>query len=196
MDMSDLVDQMISWSLLGNPPPAPHPLKAAMIKSFVTRSGYSSFIETGTYEGTTTKQMAALGLNVITIELSKTLYEEAKVRLSEYPNVRCLHGDSGNIMPAILSELREPAVFWLDGHYSAGKTARGERITPLVEELFHILHHDIRDHIVLIDDVRVFDGVVYPTIGFIAEFFKLYLRDHRCDVLHDIFRARPSSLAE
>ena len=33
---------------------------------------------------------------------------------------------------------KTPAIFWLDGHYSAGITAMGEQATPIFKELTHI----------------------------------------------------------
>ena len=190
---ADIVEEVTNWVLAGNVPPAPHILKMAMVKEFAVRSGAKVFVETGTYEGATTATIAETGMNVITVELSEQLHAEAECRFAEFSNVQCMQGDSGKLMPIILSKITAPAVFWLDGHYSAGKTAFGDRITPLVEELFYIFHHALNSHVVLIDDVRCFNGESYPSVAFITEMTRLYWPDSRVDVLHDILRIRPSS---
>ena len=61
--------------------------------------------------------------------------------------------------------MNEPCLFWLDGHYSEGITAKGQLNTPILAELNHILNHSIKDHVILIDDARCFNGLDdYPTI--------------------------------
>ena len=46
-----------------------------------------------------------------------------------------VQGDSGKVLSEILLEINEPAIFWLDGHYTAGITARGVKECPIFEEL-------------------------------------------------------------
>jgi hypothetical protein len=53
----------------------------------------------------------------------------------------------------------------LDGHYSAGNTARGALETPVSSEIDAILKHTVRHHVILIDDARNFDGTHdYPLL--------------------------------
>ena len=58
--------------------------------------------------------------------------------------------------------VREPAVFWLDGHYSGEGTASGEKETPLALELTALAAHPVKDHIVLMDDARMLGMGDYP----------------------------------
>ena len=192
--MDPVALELMEWSLAGNPAPPPHAVKIAMLRSFIERSAYRVFIETGTYLGATTEEIAKTGVRVITIELSESLHRTAVQRFADVPNVACLLGDSSKVLPGLLADLKEPAVLWLDGHYSDGITAQGDRATPLVEELFFVLHHEVKQHVILIDDVRLFDGVTYPTVDWVEQFVRLYLPDHQSDVRHDIFRARPKVL--
>ena len=65
-----------------------------------------------------------------------------------------------------MSKLKQPCLFWLDAHYSAGVTAKGAIDTPIEKELKHIFRHEYAHrHVLLIDDARVFKGTNdYPTI--------------------------------
>ena len=75
-----------------------------------------------------------------------------------------MHGDSGEILPELLNNINEPILFWLDGHYSAGNTSKGSLNTPIIKELVTIFQHPIKQHIILIDDARLFNGADdYPT---------------------------------
>ena len=65
-------------------------------------------------------------------------------------------GDSSVELGHIMSILDQPALFWLDGHYSGAETAQGDRDTPIYEELSHILEARDRGHVIIIDDARCF----------------------------------------
>jgi hypothetical protein len=84
-----------------------------------------------------------------------------KKRFSKNKNVVVLEGDSSKEFDAILAKIDAPATFWLDGHYSWGETAKGETNTPLVQELDAIMKHSIKNHTILIDDVRQFGTVEF-----------------------------------
>ena len=65
-----------------------------------------------------------------------------------------------------MSKINQPSLFWLDSHYSGGETAKGEKETPIYEELNHILNPSYKDHVVIIDDARCFGtDSNYPTIA-------------------------------
>ena len=74
------------------------------------------------------------------------------------------------ILPEILNEIEDPCLFWFDAHYSLGNTARGEKETPVLEELKHIFKHPIEKHVILIDDARCFIGQNdYPALKELKE---------------------------
>jgi hypothetical protein len=124
------------------------------------------FIETGTYKGEMIDAMKGEFKKLYSIELSDALYEEAKIKFAKEKNVELLHGDSGKILPRILETIDEPALFWLDAHYSDGITARGEVDTPIEKELKTIFSHKIKNHIIVIDDASDFNGKNdYPKKG-------------------------------
>jgi hypothetical protein len=117
---------------------------------------YPTFIETGTFHGDMALYASGLFRTVHTIELSPELAKRAAHRLAVFPNVTVHQGDSGQVLSDLLPSIDTSCVFWLDGHYSGGITARGDSDTPIVRELQAIADHRMRPHTILIDDARVF----------------------------------------
>jgi hypothetical protein len=68
--------------------------------------------------------------------------------------------------PEILAKINQPALFWLDGHYSSGITARGQQDTPIILELQAILSAKDLGHAIVIDDARDFGSAPdYPSLA-------------------------------
>jgi hypothetical protein len=130
-----------------------------IIRSYLKQFKMDEFIETGTYLGDTLGYIANSGVQCISIELSQELYEAACKRFKTYKNVGLVQGDSGQRLPELLNAINKKSLFWLDGHYSSGVTARAETYTPVSAELKAILRHPIKQHVILIDDARCFDGM-------------------------------------
>jgi len=125
----------------------------------------STFIETGTYLGKTISFVKNYFEKVITIELDEDLYNKAKKLFQEDNRITVLNGDSGKLLEKELISLKEPALFWIDGHFSGGITAKSELETPILSELNAIVKHNVKGHLILIDDMRLFTGENdYPTI--------------------------------
>lgn len=128
-----------------------------MLRSF-PRCPNKYFIETGSYFG----QGIQMALNsnlfeqIYSIELAPHFYEHCKKLFAKYPNVKLLQGNSGEVMPQILSQIDAPATFWLDGHYSSDNTAKGITNNPILDELESIRQHRIKNHTIMVDDLRLF----------------------------------------
>ena len=116
---------------------------------------FGAFVETGTFHGHTTALAAQLFRIVYTIELSEQLFHETKDRLNHFRNVRFIHGNSASEIAGLCKRIDEPAVFFLDAHYSGGQTAFGEKEVPLYEELTEIAARSQSD-LIIIDDYRLF----------------------------------------
>ncbi len=112
-----------------------------------------TFVETGTYLGNTSLWAANLFEKVITVEFSKSIYEETKNRLKSTKNIEPLFGDSRQLLPQIVPKLNTPTLFWLDGHWSGDNTSGNENQCPLIDELNAINKSDVA-HFILIDDAR------------------------------------------
>lgn len=115
----------------------------------------TTFIETGSFVGDGIQQALDAGFQkVISIELSDKYFDICKNRFLNNEKVTLFKGDSYKVLPDILSNINEPATFWLDGHHSCGDTALGDYWAPLIQELETIKNHQIKTHTILIDDMR------------------------------------------
>ena len=148
-----------AWLAAGCKGIAPPPIKRKVLTAYLQCYGLKQFIETGTHLGDTLSYIAQnKTVEAISIELNEAYYRAAVERFKNYRNITVLQGDSGVVLPRLVRELTQPALFWLDGHYSGGSTSQGEMDTPVSAELESILASPIRGHVVLVDDARCFDG--------------------------------------
>lgn len=184
------------WALNGSPIPAPHPVKVLILAHLFGMSRYCRFIETGTLMGNTSGPISLLpGIKVDTIELSPDYFARSRERLKHRPNITQHFGDSTDVLPQILRDLNEPAIFWLDAHHSGGATARGNKSTPISDELEQILAHPIHDHIIAIDDMRAFTGKNdYPSALEVEEYALSNRPDVCFHIKHDIAIIAPTHI--
>src|SRR5438477_2757262 len=103
------------------------------------------FIETGTYLGDGIKQALLAGFAKIrSVELSEKLCEENVRRFANRANVKIYQGSSEGQLGYMIADIKEPITFWLDAHYSAGITARGDENSPILKELRVIAAHPVK----------------------------------------------------
>lgn len=152
------------WLDQGKPLPVPHIAKQKTIQEYQKRYGINTLVETGTYLGDMVAAQLPHFSRILSIELSVELHKRAKIRFRKNKQVELHQGDSGKVLHKIAPKLTEPAIFWLDGHYSAGITAKGDTNCPIYGELDAIFKSDV-PHVLLIDDAQDFAGLHdYPTI--------------------------------
>jgi hypothetical protein len=149
---------LLQWRLSGRPIPPPPTVKHAIVKEYQSRFGPRVFIETGTFAGGMIEAVRAQFDRVVSIELDPGWHSRAVERFRADPRITLLQGDSGVRLQEVLDALTEPALFWLDAHYSGPVTARGAVDSPIVRELEAIRAHRVAGHVVLIDDMRDFQG--------------------------------------
>lgn len=138
--------------------PVPHYVKENVILDLAREHAIGTLIETGTFLGEMAEAISSHFRQYVSIELSEQLAKKARNRLKHRKNVEIICGDSSVVLPEVISKLDERAIFFLDGHYSGGITAKSDIETPVIEEIRWILKHRISDHIVVIDDARLFIG--------------------------------------
>jgi hypothetical protein len=178
-----------SWQQQGCFVPPPHLVKQLTIRQYQQRYRYTTMVETGTYMGEMVEALKTEFKRIISIELARELYEKAKRRFIKDDNITIVHGDSGKVLPSILSNMSDPAIFWLDGHYSRGETAKGDKECPIFEELDSIFGSENMNHVLLIDDARCFVGKNdYPSIGTLTDYIRGKNKNYRVEVKHDIIR--------
>ncbi len=156
----------IRWQRRRFEAPSPEFIK----RSVLLRNGLrdSTWVETGTYLGETTRHLAKWSPLVYSLEPEPSLFAHAVQRFEKTHNVRILKGTSEAVLPALLPTLSGSINFWLDGHYSAGVTFKGPQDTPVADELNciakNLAHFD--RVCVLIDDVRLFAGAAREDTGY------------------------------
>jgi hypothetical protein len=192
LDLIWNLPSVLSWLRKGCGEFAPPPIKQMVILSYLKRFRIHNFIETGTYLGDTLAAIASnREIECQSIELSVEYFEAAKKRFVNYSNVNLIQGDSSVVLAKLIKNVNSPTLFWLDGHYSGGDTARGYLHTPIKKELEAIFESTVKDHVILIDDARYFNGTNdYPNIDEILNFIRR-CGNHNVEVSTDIIRLIP-----
>lgn len=162
--------ELASWLLKGI-----HKMKQDVFSNYLNEY----FVETGTYIGNGVEAALKYGFkHIYSIELSDELYYFCKKKFSDKNNVEIIHGDSGEKLLSVISEINEPITFWLDGHfhpggknradnpenYVWGKSSRDNFWTPIWRELSEIKAHPIKIHTIIIDDMREFSKECYGKV--------------------------------
>lgn len=185
------VSALQKWEQEGRQTPPPHLFKQSIIRNYARQSDADSLVETGTFRGDMVEAMKSDFKNIYSIELSEKYFEKAVRRFSGDQRIHLFQGDSATQLGKVLGQLRGPAVFWLDGHYSAGDTARGLNDTPVFQELEQILARGehLLGHVILVDDARCFGtDPGYPTTDDLQTFLKNRGFDCHFEIADDIIR--------
>jgi len=183
------------WEKNGKPVPPPHIIKQLTLRNFAKKYNLKVLVETGTLYGAMVEAMKPHFDKIYSIELSNELYEKAKLRFDGEKNINIIHGDSGVELGKLVSIIDEPTLYWLDGHYSAGVTARGDKDTPIYEELTHIFNGNVGENVIIIDDARCFgNDPAYPSIKELSDFIKTYKPNTNIEVKDDSIRITPSNI--
>lgn len=137
---------------------APYPtfIKRKTLVSHSVLNG--SWIETGTYMGSTAEFLAKRYPKVTTIEPSEHFFKFSESRLKRNRNIVTLFGSSEDHFEYALVREQKDVNIWLDGHFSEGGTFLGENVSPIVHELEIIARHKSKFNSirVFVDDVRLF----------------------------------------
>ena len=117
----------------------------------------STFIETGTYKGGTAIWASKHFKNVLTIENSKTLYDQVVDKNKNIKNINFLFGNSIENLKQISPKLDKTAIFWLDAHWCGGDSYGENNQCPIIQELATLIKSGT-PHCILIDDARLFSS--------------------------------------
>lgn len=182
------------WLDEKGPYPPPKLVKQYIIRRLATSTGISILVETGSYKGEMIYAQFPFFDQIFSIELSENLFNDCLKKFKDYPNVFLYQGDSGDVLFQIIPLLKESSMFWLDAHYSAGITARGEIDCPIEKEL-EAIGKSRFEHIIVIDDVKDFNGEDgYPTIDGLKQIVKKVLPNHQFENVGGFFFLIPVGL--
>lgn len=108
------------------------------------------FVETGSFDGDGIQGALDAGFEkIISIEINNDKVMSCRKRFSEEDKVNIIQGDSAGILYHSIKDIDEQIIFWLDAHFDFSGTW-----CPLLKELDEIGKHHIKNHIILIDDLR------------------------------------------
>ena len=175
-------------------PPAPASFlqKQTLITGKGREYGLKIFIETGTFRGEMIDAQLEHFQRLISIELSEGLFQTARAKYAHDPRIRLLQGDSGTKLREAVQGLDEPALFWLDAHYSRGNTAGGGEAAPIIRELSCLTSRSEYKDVILIDDARLF-GLKsdYPKLDVIRQLASRHWPQHTFAVESDVICIQP-----
>ena len=159
------------WVQKGMPSQIPHLEKQRIISHYGRKHKLETFVETGTYKGEMILSQLKNFKWLYSIELSERLANRATRKFRGNNKVKIITGDSSEKLKEVVLGVKGPMLFWLDGHYSGGITARGDVDCPIYAELDAIFENPNPNHVILIDDAREFNGTYdYPKVDEVVSY--------------------------
>jgi hypothetical protein len=184
--------ELTAWQQAGRPVPPPPVIKHQVIRDHARRYQARTLVETGTFYGDTPFALRGLFEEMHSIELAPGLHQLAVRKMGHLRHLHLHLGDSATLLPRIVPGLTGPVLYWLDGHFCAGPSARSDRDTPVSTELSYLLARPAGQDVILIDDARLFTGRDdYPTLDFVRDYFRQHRPAATCTIVDDIFCAGP-----
>lgn len=130
-------------------------------KEFLQKYMNNYFIEAGSFKGDTIQLALDAGFQYIrSIELNFKNFESCYKRFEHEKNVTLYFGESEKFLWSMIRDIKEPFTFWGDAHYSGcGETyvtSKGSTFSSIMSDLYTIRLHPIKNHTIIIDDIRDF----------------------------------------
>ena len=155
--------------------PSPYAIKYQVLKKYGIKE--TSWIETGTYLGETTRFLAKNYPSVLSLEPSIPHFQYGLSKFRKNRKIKLINKTSEEFFETALLSFNEKLNIYLDGHASGDGTFTGVSRTPVRHELEMIAMHRLKfnELFVAIDDFRVFKDTegTYPTNHFLVDFCKL-----------------------
>ena len=130
-------------------------------KELLTSFNKNIFIEAGTHKGGTVELALSCGFKKIySCEPALARYEFCKDKFTKEIEQGIVYIEpkpSKDFFRDILPDIKEESVFWLDSHKDDNVSGL-EKLPdcPIFDELKEIKKHEIKSHVILIDDIRIF----------------------------------------
>lgn len=160
-------------------------MSISLSREMLTKYRNPVFIETGTYDGGGVKRAREVGVSEIySIELDPVRFAMSSKAVSGMGGVHLYEGDTVDVLPIIVSMLKEKATIWIDAHpIGEGDTCKiGKFRHPVMQELEIIRKYSLRrDHTILVDDRPEFsvwgttDEKVFGAIKAIDRGYRAYV---------------------
>lgn len=176
------------WKLRGEPLRSPHLLKQRTVREYADKYRLRVLVETGTYYGEMVAAMKRRFDTIYSVEYDHQLAQRAIKKFARHRHIHILEGDSQRVVPELLQQLQEPALFWLDAGYYGWAGLQGDK-QRLTAELDAILRDSTRQHVILMDDARGLNGQNgAPTVAELKQRIESEFPGRTVQVKHDILR--------
>jgi hypothetical protein len=168
------------------------PISLGSLKPFSLNS--KVFVETGSYMGAGIRTALEAGFEqVYSIEITDYYFNLCTGMFASDKRVHIIKGDSATQLESLICTINEPITYWLDGHYSGGRTGIGKVQFPLLYEIDTIADFNLINYPnILIDDIRCFSKQ-NPDIGYdvgdICKKLREVYTSYYIDLDGDILRA-------
>lgn len=163
-----------------------HSIKQRIIKNLQKKYKISTFIETWTYEWDMIEMQKNNFKEIYSIDLSDYYYKKAKERFAWQNNIHLILWDSTIELWKLLKRIHERAIIFLDWHFSWWLTAKWNLECPLIDELKSFENMDIKNHILVIDDMRLcWKNKDYPTIEELKKSIKNINNNYKISIKND-----------
>jgi len=119
-----------------------------VVEAMMNAATVKNFIETGTFLGHTSRDVAASfpNVSVQTVEVVYSTFKNNEESFKSFPNIKAVHGSSCDFLKEVVLE-EGPTVYYLDAHWGDSH--------PLREELTIIRDRSMGNEIIVIDDFQV-----------------------------------------
>ena len=129
-------------------------------------------METGTNLGDTTWWFRNDFERLYTIEAERFLNDQAKNQFARMPHIEALAVYSSSILANVVPSSESKALYWPDGHYSAGITGSADSHSPIMSESAAIYGFAHAPFVIVIDDARCAGtDPAYPAVSAVRECF-------------------------
>ena len=176
------------------------PNLVAKIQSYIP---LTVLIETGTFKGDTVVALEPFFEEIVSIELSESLWRESVNRCGALSKVKILHGNSADLLSEYQTKLQNIAtLYWLDAHWCIAENTAGELSQcPLLDELRAIKKLN-SNSVILIDDARLFlscppephESSQWPTFNQVVMNLMQLSLDHELMVVNDVIAFYPKHI--
>lgn len=179
------------WQLRGRPIRSPHLLKQRTVREYAKRFKLRILVETGTYYGEMVAAMKNRFAEIYSVEFDSALAQRAAKKFAGKQHIHILEGDSQKVVPEVLQQIKEPALFWLDAGYYGWAGLQGDK-QRLTVELEAILRDSRFHHVILMDDARGLNGQNgAPTVEQLEQRVETEFPGRSVEVKYDILRITP-----
>ena len=184
--------ELARWEKSGIRLAPPHLFKQNVLRKYAKKFNLRVLVESGTCYADMVEAMKNEFDRIYSVEVSPYLYGKCLKRFGKLKHITLLQGDSGVILKSIMEKIDQPALFYLDGHYSGGMSSKGAKETPICEELHAILRAKPLNHVIVIDDARCFGADPdYPSLEELRNLVEADRKGLHIEVEDDCIRITP-----